>query len=154
MCSLTRKQWYMTCVQQRTLWMYLFTRQHVITFLNTWNFKEVTHTKEQHILSQVPNINFLHNKTCNVHIVNTEARSCNHCCSRKANKYYIFWVCICSLRQPACNADVPYCHLWHTWFYNILPNYLINAKIFKKWLLNMKCVFWFSLQLLSETFLS
>jgi len=30
----------------------------------------------------------------------------------KSNKYYIFWACICSLRYPACNAHVPYCHLW------------------------------------------
>ena len=37
--------------------------------------------------------------------------------------------------------------------YNIFPHYLINGKIFQKELLNTKCVFWFSLQLLSETFL-
>jgi hypothetical protein len=24
--------------------------------------------------------------------------------------YYIFWVCLCSLRYPACNAHAPYCH--------------------------------------------
>ena len=33
------------------------------------------------------------------------------------------------------------------------PHYLINDTIFEKMLLNTKCVFWFSLQLLSETFL-
>jgi hypothetical protein len=39
--------------------------------------------------------------------------------------------------------------------YSIFPHYLINGTIFatKKKLLNIKCVFWFSLQLLSETFL-
>jgi len=26
----------------------------------------------------------------------------------KSNKYYIFWVCICSLRYPACKAHAPY----------------------------------------------
>jgi len=26
--------------------------------------------------------------------------------------YYIFWLCIHSLRYPACNAHAPYCHLW------------------------------------------
>ena len=31
-------------------------------------------------------------------------------------------------------------------------HYLINGTIFKRKLLNIKCVFWFSLQLLSETF--
>jgi hypothetical protein len=29
----------------------------------------------------------------------------------KSNKYYIFSVCFCSLRYPACNADAPYCHV-------------------------------------------
>jgi hypothetical protein len=33
------------------------------------------------------------------------------------------------------------------------PHYYINGTIFGKTLLNIKCVFWFSLQLLSETFL-
>jgi len=36
-----------------------------------------------------------------------DVRSCNHGCSRKAKKYYIFWVCVYSLRYPACNARTP-----------------------------------------------
>jgi len=32
-------------------------------------------------------------------------------CQWKSNKYYIFWVCICSLRYQACNVHAPYCHL-------------------------------------------
>ena len=35
--------------------------------------------------------------------------------------------------------------------YNIFPHYLINCTIFEKKLLNIKCVFWFSLQILPET---
>jgi len=46
-----------------------------------------------------------------------------------SNKYYIFWVCVCSLRYPARNAHAPYCHLWPVWLYNILPHYLINGTI-------------------------
>ena len=42
--------------------------------------------------------------------------------------------------------------LWPTPLYNIFPHYLINGTIFENMLLNTKCVFWFSLQLLSETF--
>jgi hypothetical protein len=63
--------------------------------------------------------------------------------------------CFCSLRYPACNAHAPYCNLWSTRLYNIFPHYLINCTIFEGGgdLLNRKCVFWFSLQLLSETFL-
>jgi len=29
----------------------------------------------------------------------------------KSNKFYISWVCVCSLMYPACNAHAP-CHLW------------------------------------------
>ena len=30
----------------------------------------------------------------------------------KGNKYYIFWVWVCSIRDPACKAHAPYCRLW------------------------------------------
>ena len=63
-------------------------------------------------------------------------------------------VCICNLRYPACNAHAPFCSLWPALRYNIFPRYLINGTIFgKKKLLNTKCVFRFSLHLLSEKFL-
>ena len=63
-------------------------------------------------------------------------------------------VCICSLTYPACNAHAPYCHLWSAPLYNIFPHYVKKRKDFRKRkLLNTKCVFWFSLQLLPETFL-
>jgi len=62
-------------------------------------------------------------------------------------------VCRCSLTYSAYNALAPYCHLCCVSLYNILPHYLINDMIFGKKLLNIKCVFGFSLQLLSEPFL-
>jgi hypothetical protein len=71
----------------------------------------------------------------------------------RSNKYYIFWVCVCSVSYSACNAHAPYCHLWPVRLYYIFPHFLINGTIFGKKLPNTKCVFWFSLQLLSETFL-
>jgi hypothetical protein len=72
----------------------------------------------------------------------------------KDNKYYIFWGCVCSLWDPACNAHAPHCHLWPVRLYHFfLPHYLINGTIFKTTLLNTKCMFWFSLQLLSKTLL-
>jgi len=50
--------------------------------------------------------------------------------------------CTCTILQfVACQA------------LNIFPHYLINGKIFEKQLLIIKCVFLFSLQLLSEIFL-
>jgi len=70
----------------------------------------------------------------------------------KSNMYYIIWVCICSLSYPACTVHVLYCHLWPVRLYNILTHSLIKGMIFKIKLLNIKCVFWFSLQLLSATF--
>ena len=62
-------------------------------------------------------------------------------------------VCICNLRYPACNAHAPYYHLWSAPLYSIFPRHLINRMIIEKKILNTKCVFWFSLQILSETFL-
>jgi len=55
----------------------------------------------------------------------------------KSNKYYICWVCVCSLMgsYPACNVQAPYCHLWAVQLYNILPHYLTNSTIFKNKLL-------------------
>ena len=83
-----------------------------------------------------------------------EARSCNHLLQGKSNQCYIFWVCVCSLRYPVCNAHAPYCHLWPVRFYHIFPHYLITRfSEKKKKLLHIKCVFWVCLQLLSKTFL-
>ena len=56
-----------------------------------------------------------------------------------------------SSKQSAC--AVLYCHVWSIWLYHIFSHYLINGAISWKTLLNMKRVFWFSLQILSETFL-
>ena len=72
----------------------------------------------------------------------------------KSSKYCIFcaWVCVCSLRYPACNVCESYCHMRPVWLYSIFPHYTARFSGGKK-LLNTKCVFWFSLQLISETFL-
>ena len=48
----------------------------------------------------------------------------------KGNKYYIFWVCVFSLRHLACNAHAPYCYLCPALLHNIFPHYLINGTIF------------------------
>ena len=66
-------------------------------------------------------------------------------------------VCLhaCSLTNPACNAP-PYYHLRPVWLRYIFLtlSYLINGTIFGENLLDIKCVFWFSLQVLYETFLT
>jgi hypothetical protein len=48
---------------------------------------------------------------------------------------------------------VLYCHLWPVWLYHIFPHNLINGTIFKTKFYWTQNVFWFSLRLLSETFL-
>ena len=84
---------------------------------------------------------------------NIEVCSYNHCCFKKSNKYYTFWVCVCSLRYPACNSHAPYFYLWPVRLYDIFfPLYLINGTIFEEKLLKTEYVFLFSLQRLSETF--
>ena len=97
---------------------------------------------------------FLLHKTCNVRITqHWGAFSATVVVVERSNKYYMLWVSVCSLSYPACNAHAPYCLLWPVLLYSIFPHYLINGTIFEETLMNIKCVFWFSLQLLSETFL-
>ena len=69
-------------------------------------------------------------------------------------QYYTTWVCVCSLRHPECHAHAPYCHLQP-----LAPVYIffftLSHKRYdfrKKKLVNIKCVFPVSLQLLSERF--
>ena len=73
----------------------------------------------------------------------------------KNGKYYIFRVCVFSLRYQACKAHVPCCQLWPIRLYSTFPHYLTKGKIFanKEMLLNLKFTYWFFLQLLSETIL-
>jgi hypothetical protein len=94
------------------------------------------------------------NNTGNVRITqNREARSFNHFCSGKAisitQPQCVFFG---SLRYPACNAHarIVICGLpCSTIFFHISQKTQFSKK---KKLLNTKCVFWFSLQLSSETF--
>jgi len=48
-------------------------------------------------------------------------------------------------------VHAPFCHLWPAWLYSaVFFPYLINGRFLDKSLLNIKCVIWFSLHLLSE----
>jgi len=62
-------------------------------------------------------------------------------------------MCICSVRYPACNAIAPYCHLWPAPTLKYFSTISHKQHDLKKKLLNTKYVFWFSIQLLSETFI-
>ena len=88
------------------------------------------------------------NKTGNVRVMQHWGAFVQPLLLWKSNKCYILWVCVCSLRYPACNAHAPYCHLWPACLYGIFPHYFIPGMIFGEKLLNIKCVFWFTQLLL------
>ena len=73
----------------------------------------------------------------------------------KNSKFYILCLCICSLRYPACNVYAPVilssvaCP--DLQYLSTLSHKRYELK--KKMLFNKKCLFQFSLQLFSETFL-
>ena len=59
-----------------------------------------------------------HNKTGKVCIMKQWYAFIQPLLQWKSNKYYIFRVCVCSLRIPACNVHATYFHLWPVWFHN------------------------------------
>ena len=71
--------------------------------------------------------------------------------SKRLHVKYSLFLSYLSNMQRAC--VILYSHLWPFWVHHIFRNFLINGTIFGKKLLNIKCVFWFSLQLLYEKFL-
>ena len=91
----------------------------------------------------------------NVRMTNTDMRSRNPCCHRQALST-AYAACV-SLALVILHAKRM------RWFVlssvawlaplTFFKHYLINVTIFGKTLLNIKCVFWLPLQLLSETFL-
>ena len=88
--------------------------------------------------------------------------------SIKLYREYIF-VCYCKQLLPRlsvkCYECVPvgisylvcavfYCHMWPVWLYHTFPHYPTKDKVLgEKKVMIIKCVFWFYLQFLSETFL-
>jgi hypothetical protein len=75
--------------------------------------------------------------------------------SWKINNYYTFWVCVCSLMQHAVRVRriVLPSVACLTVQYLFTLSHKRHGFRKKKTILNIKCVFWFSLQLLYETFL-
>jgi hypothetical protein len=88
------------------------------------------------------------------HVVqhNIQARSRNHWCRWKSISItYFECVSVALVIQHA--KRMRRIIMWPVRFYHIFPHYLLNGTIFGETLLNIKHVLWFSLQLLSETFL-
>ena len=73
--------------------------------------------------------------------------------SKGINITYSECVSVALVIQHAERMRTIYCHTLPSPLYYIFPHYLINGTILGKKLLNTKCVFWFSVQLSSETFL-
>ena len=75
--------------------------------------------------------------------------------SWKSNKYCIFWECVfvaLVMQHIKRKRHIIFPSLT-VWLYTVFPHYLIIGTIFGKKLLSIKCVFWFSLQLLYEKFI-
>ena len=83
---------------------------------------------------------------------NTEERACNHCCSRKA-VLHILSVCVLALGIQQAVRMRLIVTFGLSGCIAFFPHFLTNGTIFGKTLPNIKCLFLFSLQLLSETFL-
>jgi hypothetical protein len=68
----------------------------------------------------------------------------------------LYILTMCSLSYPACKTHAPYhltiCGLAKCTV-QYFPHHLINSTTFGKTLLNIKCVFWFSLHISPEIFL-
>ena len=61
-------------------------------------------------------------------------------------------MCVCRLSYPTHKVHVLllYCQLWSVWLYHIFSHSSYRIRFLEN-LLNVKCVFWFSLQLLFTT---
>jgi hypothetical protein len=82
---------------------------------------------------------------------NNEARTCKHCCSRKAISitYYEFVFVVLGIQHEMHRRYIVMCLAP---LYTIFPHYLISGMSLEKKLLNLKRVFLFPLQLLPESF--
>ena len=106
-------------------------------------------------INHVLNSSEIYNKKAIYVKHNTEVLSWNHCCRVKAMSISTTWVCVFVAlgiqysvhmhHNVVCALSAP--------LYNNFPYCLINCTIFDNKLLNLECVFWFSLQVLFETFL-
>ena len=85
-----------------------------------------------------------------------EGQTDGQTCGSRKSLFVSFRSRVClrafSITYPTCKAHAPYC-LRSLWLHDTFRCYLINRFIFETHLLNIKCVFWFSLQLLFKTFL-
>ena len=73
----------------------------------------------------------------------------------KSDKFYIFRGCVCTLSYQACTKYLPHCIVICGLDGStiLFPHYIIKGTFYGKKLLNIKYVFWYSLQLFPKPFL-
>ena len=72
---------------------------------------------------------------------NIEARSPNIWCSGKATSIaYSEFVLVASFIHHAKRFRSLFCNPWHVWLYHTFLHYFIKGTIFRKKILNIKCV--------------
>jgi len=100
-----------------------------------------THSALLYSILHVTNTRNDHLRTCSKDLIGTGNVHLLQCQSafflpfiavQKINKYYIFWVCVSSLRYPACNAHEPYWHVSSFWLYIIFPLFFIDGTLFER----------------------
>ena len=106
------------------------------------------------LLGDFYHIKIEHDSQCTYLYVqrNNEVGWYNHSCCRK-EKCITYYECVFVAWVIEYVMRMRHIVMSPLRLYSIFPHYLINDTIFGKKLLNTKCVFWFSVHLLSETFL-
>jgi hypothetical protein len=71
------------------------------------------------------------NKTRNIRINVTLRRLRKNILALENKRYFIFWVCVCSLSYPSIQSArvTLYCHPWPVRLYHIFSHFLINGTI-------------------------
>ena len=120
-------------------------------------WKSKFHTRS-HIAKRAHYLRHVRPSVCGLSALLSKVRSTraqrlrNHCCrGRKLSITYSECVSVASVIQLAKRLrPIILSHVACPAVYNIFPHYLTNDTTLGKKLLNIKCVFWFSLQLLPK----
>jgi len=102
-------------------------RQNVTRLI--WNISGFVTTQDEVLPFKTHWLLLTFNSTGNISIKVT-LRSVRVTIGGVDKHYYMFWVCVCMVSYPACNAHAPYWHLCSGRLCNIFPHYLINCTVF------------------------
>jgi hypothetical protein len=99
-------------------------------YKNTLRICNISFAIQQWLHERVSMLRYMHNVCQGALYVTTRlwATFLQPLIQWKSNNYYIFWVCVCSLNCPACNAHAPYCRLLPTPLYNTCINTAVHRQ--------------------------